>query len=332
MRDYLVYSMCSELADRVAEADIPFIGGHSTRDDVLADIAWLVKEGFYSDAPSGYKKRLTEMIYHPRNYHWIIDGVERKCSLEDMLLFTGLIPAKVLDKEELWDFSRFGFENASSMIGSISAFIMNSQGSYGRSGYKWTNDGIETEITGDMHCDLRIFQTDLKQYSTLDPFGNKIPMRPYEQSIVAPYHSTEGSFLVAAMKYAEMMEIPYDHKELVAWGKTLGQGGGTCTEHFGGFDNDARMFFIGYDDIPASGHTRYFLPCMGGGGYKIFVDGDDMILKMREEERARFKPTDAVELIKGLIYQCAAGLGRTSAKQLFDILEYRFSDGFGKEW
>ena len=42
----------------------------------------------------------------------------------------------------------------------------------------------------------------------------------------------------------------------------------------------------------------------------------------------RFQPEDAEHLVRGLIYQSAKGLGRTSAKQLLAIMEYRFSDSF----
>ena len=42
-------------------------------------------------------------------------------------------------------------------------------------------------------------------------------------------------------------------------------------------------------------------------------------------------PQDADELVKGTLYQCAMGHGRTSAKQMIDILSYRFSEKFNKD-
>ncbi|HLC63366.1 MAG TPA: hypothetical protein VJJ21_03535 [Candidatus Nanoarchaeia archaeon] len=46
---------------------------------------------------------------------------------------------------------------------------------------------------------------------------------------------------------------------------------------------------------------------------------------------ARFLPEDAEQLVKGVIYQSAKWLGRTSAGQILSILEYRFSDNFQEE-
>jgi len=331
MSDYLVYSVCEEIVDRVKNADIPFIGGCVWENDLEWSIEHLHEEGHYSE---DYKKTLTDMVKNPKKYHWTIEGQgELPCSLEDIQLFTGDIASIILNADEFNDHTQFGFHNQTSMIGTVSAYIIDASRTIAiREGYKWVNAGVMTEVTGDMHSDLRIFQTDVRHYKTIDPFGNEIPMRPVKRSIVAPYHSTEAYLLVAVMKYAEQMGVEYRSSDLVEWGKSLGQGGGTCTEHFGGFDHDASLFFICYDDIPSSGHTRYLLPCMGGEtGYGVYIDDGDMVLKYNNDIRARFKPNDSVELMRALIYQSASGLGRTSAKQLFDIIEYRFGDEFGKE-
>jgi hypothetical protein len=44
-----------------------------------------------------------------------------------------------------------------------------------------------------------------------------------------------------------------------------------------------------------------------------------------------FLPEDMDNVIRGLLYQAASGLGRTSARRLIDMMEYRFSPKFDKD-
>ena len=39
-------------------------------------------------------------------------------------------------------------------------------------------------------------------------------------------------------------------------------------------------------------------------------------------------PKDAIHLLTGILYQCAMGLGRTSARQMIDILELLYEQKF----
>ena len=338
MRDYLVYGVCAEIEDRVNETELRYIGSCVWEDDIVHSVKQMTEQGYYQNFPADsspqYKKTLTQMVRNPRNYGWDFNNTKNPCTLEEIDLFTGEIASLILSPEELWDCERFVFKNPTSMVATISAYIVNASRIIDiREGYKWVNEGIETEISGDVHADLRIYQTDVRHHKTIDPFGYETMVRPISRSMVAPYHTTEATLLVATMKYAEQMGIEINYPRHLEWGKSLGQRGGFCTEHFGGFDQNSTLFFIGYDrDITEKGHPIYYLPCLGGeDGYGIHIDQGDMVLKYDENIRARFKPNDAEELIKGLIYQCANGLGRTSAKQMFDLIEYRFSDKFVKE-
>ena len=77
------------------------------------------------------------------------------------------------------------------------------------------------------------------------------------------------------------------------------------------------------------------MPTTGEGSYFTYVaHNGDFVLSYQDKENPvkpinmRFLPEDAEHLVNGLIYQSAEGLGRTSAKQLLDIIEFRFSDVF----
>ena len=228
-----------------------------------------------------------------------------------------------------------------------------------RRGHRWQtktpdNRVLVNEVTGDMNCDMRVFQTDITPYKTIDPLGNEVSFRPEidpDRGGIMAYHSTEGELLATVLKYVHQKGIKPASLEdnaraTLEWASSLGQGGGTCTEHFGGFDNDARMFLTGWT-IPlhkldknntTTQHSCDGVIDGGGGVYMAYIDADENLVFAHEVRDklpvpkknilARYYPSDADNLIKGLLYQSAKGLGRTSCRQLRDILAYRFSEQF----
>ncbi|MBT4539583.1 hypothetical protein HOC32_04815 [Candidatus Woesearchaeota archaeon] len=348
-----------------SEDGLSYIGGHILEYEIVDFVKHLTEDGFYKNIPQDFKKHymktMNGILRNPSSFCWSIQKpsgmVTEPCDLEDLLLFSGDLASMILTPDEIWDYSKFGFTSPSEFVTTVGAFItQQSRGSVSvREGYKWTTKQDEseiiTEVTGDMHCDLRIFQTDIAPYLTTDPFGNSIEMRPTikdDRNAVMPYHSTEAKLLVAVMKYIEQQEIQTEFqkdkaKKLVEWGRSLGQGGGTCTEHFGGFDHDPINFFVTYDlPIPQLNEANetdqpftFWLPTTSEGSYFTYVaHNGDFVLSYQDKENPvkpinmRFLPEDAEHLVNGLIYQSAEGLGRTSAKQLLDIIEFRFSDVF----
>ena len=161
------------------------------------------------------------------------------------------------------------------------------------------------------------------------------------------------------MKYIEQQGIKTEFekdnaRQLIEWGHSLGQGGGTCTEHFGGFDKDPRSFFYRYgvqipeikipqldsnNETQETSNFEVFIQSESVYAAYISQEGDlllshqnvNTIRNPKKPITMRFLPEDAEHLVKGLIYQSARGLGRTSAKQLLDILEYRYSEEFQKD-
>jgi hypothetical protein len=340
---------------------LPFIGGHVSAADIAEIVKDMKERGYYGHIPAEfvqkYKTAMNGIIQKPEDFFWTVkrlsDTVKEPCDLEDMIFFSGDIASMVLKPAELWDYKKFGFSSPSEFVTTVGAFIQQKSrilDTY-REGYTWTtkrDDGseIKTKVTGDNNADMRIYQTDIAPYPTEDPFGNPIEMRPEtsaDSHVVAAYHSTEAILMVAAMKYIEQQGIAAEYikdnaKSLIEWGKSFGQSGGSCTEHFGGFDHDARSFFIAYEySIPGLHEdkpTNFWLNTVSDGAYGAFIEDGALILsyQTRDSESkpisARFLPEDAEQLIKGLIYQSAQGLGRTSAKQLLGILAYRYSPEF----
>ena len=266
----------------------------------------------------------------------------------------------VLKPEEIWDHAKFGFSSPTELAAVVGAYLRKESLSHPlREGYKWAtrrDDGSEiiTEVTGNGDSDLRIYQTDTTPYLTTDPFRDQIGMRPEmdaDRHTIAAYHSTEATLMVAVMKYVEQQGIETEYqkdnsRQLIDWGRSLGQGGRTCAEHFGGFDQEPMMFFVEYGfPIPqlneankSEEHPSFGLGTLMGGWYGIYIaHNGDLILSYLTQEKmkdpvkqisARFLPGDAEHLVRGLIYQAAAGLGRTSARQLLDLLDYRYSAKF----
>ncbi|MFP4424348.1 MAG: hypothetical protein ACLFP2_03895 [Candidatus Woesearchaeota archaeon] len=346
-------------ADDLME-EYPLFMGATTHLDIIGRKNALNEAGYYEGLPADftekYKKVMNSIFNEPSDNFWTITAQETikvPCELEDMLLFTGEMAAEVLDPDEIWEYERFGFDSPSEFITTVGGYIWEAANPIKHHGYTWVReraDGsrIVNEITGDINGDLRLFQTDIASYPTCDPFESPIEMRPSTmRNIVSPYYFTEGALLVASLRYIEQEGIEtklYADKgtSFLEWGRALGQGGGSCAEHYGDFDAPPKRFFIGYDTpIPtldaanvASDHTPHSLVTQHREFYGIYIKNGDLVLAYDDPRKGidmRFIPEDAEEIVKGLVYQSARGLGRTSAKQLLDIIEYRFSDKFDSE-
>ncbi len=374
MRDYLLYPQALEKIEksgikaRVEELakkeELPYIGGFVSEMQIMRTIEDLTKAGYYTRLPSEfadlYKSTMAGILHNPEHFFWNVERPTGKmtepCQLEDLLLFSGDLASMILKREEIWDYSKFGFASASELVATVGAYLKKQSDLDFKKGYSWTRkhaDGSEivTEITGDSNADLRIYQTDIASYPTKDPFGNTVELRPEmkaDKHAVAAYHSTEAILLVAVMKYIGQQNIPVEYRsddatKLIEWGRSLGQGGGSCAEHFGGFESNIGLFFIG-DDTPiptldesnqTTEYSNFSLPTESGGLYGTYIaHNGDLVLSygQREKEKqksvkeisVRFSPEDAEHLVKGLIYQSARGLGRTSAKSLLDIVISQF--------
>lgn len=293
--------------------------------------------------------------------------LKQEIEIEDFMILTGWTASNVLKPNELWNYKKFGFKSISEVTGTVGAAIMEMmrKGSTLREGYNWRtklDDGrvFINEISGDHNFDMRIYQTDITPYETADPMGNTIHYRPQfrdDNGCIAAYHSTESAMLITVLKYAEQTKKRSSTKpktledkaqSTIRWAKSFGQHGGGCAEHYGGFDRDAKLLFFPWWDCPlpvlnenneTNKQTHNCIPTAYGGDYGAYMSQRGELLFSHENFSkpstkkgisAFYQPDEIDHLIKGLLYQSAMGLGRTSVRQLISILEYRFSEDFEK--
>jgi hypothetical protein len=341
--------------------------GHLMMDDVPKYIAELSKGGYIKTLMKkgdvSLIKRMNKAFQEPEKYKWKIERLENgiteeEIEPEDFLAMSGWRASCILKPNELWNYRKFGFKNLSDFLGTFAAVMENElrDDSY-RAGMRWktefpTGKTVLNEITGDTNGDFRLHQTDITPYKTINPLGNEVSYRPVfgnDEAGISAYYSVEGTFLVSILKWIEQTKI-INHdalkikaNEIISKIKPLGQSGGTCAEHFGGFDRNPLEFFIGFDiDIPklepgfkTNKYTPFYLDMQFKGCYGAYLHPNekDLIYSIvpednkneKREPSAHFLPSDAIPLIEGTLYQCARGLGRTSARQAIDILEYYFS-------
>jgi len=349
---------------------LPYIGGAVTQMDIIDSANYVKKRGYYKNIPDSiseqYKESMNKMLNAPETFFWTVEKngktITEKFSLEDMLLFTGEMAALILSPEELWDNNKFGFDTPLEFISTVSAYVIeqshNSSGHSLREGYTWTrarDDGskILTEIGGDHNADFRIYQTDIAAYHALDPFGSKILFRPEisdDRKVVAAYHSNESLMLAATLHYIEQLGLDVkilsnNMQGLKEYANSLEIGQRIDA---GGYSSNAKMAFLSWifpipkldENNNTEKHPSYHLSIYGEGWYDIYLaSNNDMIISYNDKDiqknpkriNARFTPDDAEHLIKGLIYQSIKGLGRTSPKELFDVLDYRFSEKFEED-
>ncbi len=379
---YLVYPEAKEklkplnLENRVKNAkekgDFPYFGSMLYEDDLKAWIKDIHSKGVYTRFPKNeledYKKKLNKIFQNLDKSFWKVnrnfDTIKEKAELEDLLLMAGCVSDLVLRPNEIWDYKKYGFDSLIGFTGAVGAEIWrishgNNRGY--RESYDWnsrSSSGREylNQITGSTHFDLRVYKTDITPDKTFDPVGNKVLYRPEleaDRQILAGYHSVEGSMLVSVLKYVEQLNLRFScledtSEEFLECAHSLGQRGGGCTEHFGGYDQSPDLFFTGFEyDIPVldensktKKRTAFNVGTAEGGAYKVYISHENNLvfsytnLKEKNEKKdltISFQPEDAEHLIKGLLYQSANGIGRTSANQLISIIEHYLSNKFNKK-
>ncbi|MGM5488626.1 MAG: hypothetical protein ACQESG_06775 [Nanobdellota archaeon] len=351
MAEYLLYPEVREILERTdiperveARDPAPFMGFVSP--GAIWDIVdTLYKDGYYAHLPADFKKPyvhgLQSIYTSPEENFWLVDEQPFACELSDLLLLSGFLASQVLGPEEIWDHERFGFDSPSALVNTVGAYVQERVVIDRDRGPHWVSerDGLKVlvEVTGDSHYDLRVNFTDITQYPTRDPFGNNVPLRPAsEPDVIAGYHSTEPHLLVTTLKYISQEGIDTqlyatNGLSLLNRWKDYVQEGGGCAEHFGGFDRKPERYFGGFQHpIPCIGGEGFDgLQSSGTGTYQAYIDRGDLVLQYEsgshQEIHGRFTRDDAEPLVNALVAQSALGLGRTSAKQLLDIIKYRFS-------
>jgi hypothetical protein len=277
---YLLYSDAqkkldsSGLLDKIeqvknSEDRLPFIG-HTTKIDVVEAIKEMREDGYFEalskELRGPFMKRLNT-AFQDEDSVWKIERGSRVITepneSEDFYLMTGWLASSVLNKEELWDYKKHGFDNVSDFIGSMGVAIWTAMHGELRSGYEWiSNDSkgrrFKNNITGDINLDLRIHQTDITPDKTIDPTGAQVSYRPEldeDRRNVIGYHSTEPQLLVGVLKWIKDANIPSEMlkdkgKPLLDYTKSLGHRIGAATECFGdsgGFMDSPKILLSDFD-------------------------------------------------------------------------------------
>ncbi len=301
--------------------------GFLSETGIVEIIKDLYKEGIYKSAPNDLLKRLNDMIQRPEDFSWMIMRDKKTlepCEVEDVMFFSGEYSSMLLPKEEIWELH--GCSSSSAFVSLLHAYVQDKERPKSE-GYTWiserNNQRILNEVTGTHDGDLLVFQSDITPYETFDPFGSKILFRPetYLDHIgsIAPGHSTESTLLVVVLKYMHQMNISVNYEELFKFSQSVKNRGGFWADGSNGLTLE--LLFCSFREFPimdvTDGRTVF-----GVCKYGAFISEEDLVFLVRGEEKARFKPEDAFELVKGLIYQSAKGLGRTPLSDILDCLDY----------
>jgi hypothetical protein len=354
--------LVARLKEAKKQEDFPSFYGTIYEDDIQGFIDDMKEKGFFKKAPKEELKTLNQKLNHflkeSHKLKWTIKKPEGNVTdgadIEDFPLLNGYYASFVLTPEEFWNPQELGFDSCFDLWGSLGALIKVNPGSSFRDGYTWTSELPDksrfiSEVTGSEHGDFRLFRTDVTSYETLDPLGNKVSYRPEftaDRAMVIGYHSVEPMFLASILKYVTQENIPSEI--LKDQGKRfLKEEVGHLDQRFGPFADagDSRMHVQEYFwwsglPIPRLNESKtsdaVFLDAQSR--YGIYIGADKSLVFVYESDGKRepkvtlsLPPGEIDHLIRGLFVQASKGLGRTSVKQLTDILKYRFSDQFEKD-
>ena len=354
------------ISGAVYEDDIIYYAKEIQKSGALDKIPKLEADKFKSSLNNAFKAFFDGEV--PK---WLIRRnnifEETRMEIEDFLLLSGGIAFthKLLSDDELFDYKKFGFNNVFEFTGIVGSALMNTIREkteiYIPGGLDWTTERsncrtITSRIGGSMHYDLFISQVDITAYETKDPFGNSVSYRPdmyTDHMNLSTIHSTEPDFLVVILQYAEQMGIMQKivesgAKEFIAFAKSLGQRGGATTEHLMGYIETPEYIFSKTLLIPipklennknyANIYSPYTFQSYGTADnayYAAYIGTENelriQLLPTSQRECISFIPDDIDKILKGLIYQCAMGIGRTSAKQIINMLKYRCSINYIKD-
>jgi hypothetical protein len=316
-----------------------------------------------------FMQQLQNFVNDVEKQKWILtksgQTIEEKAEPEHFLLLNGYFASLVLSPEEFWDYKKFGFENTTDLFGTLGAYMQNLHSdsnfvSNAHKGHTWDSGfkgkKFTSEVGGSHHGDLRIDRTDMTFYDTIDPFGNKVSYRPIfrdDMHFVSGYHSTECPLLATLIKYADQLEIPsklldYKNKkflkEVKTWEGIINGGCADAGDDFSGPKNYFSEYALPFSRVDEKGNFERRTIFDGvftemRGYYLILADPEKNLVFYYESDKGDTEKTPGFvlpsaeldDLIMGLFVQASKGLGRTSLKQLTDMLEYRCSAGFEKD-
>ncbi|VVB79358.1 Uncharacterised protein [uncultured archaeon] len=318
-------------------------------------------EDVYQDWHQGLMKLLNKYINEQDSY-WEIKKLgrtqwEQMSIEEDFPVISGYNASVVLDPEIFWQFKNFGFKSLSDFLGSVGAFARMKDKCYLDKGYRWQSHSgeqvSEFELGASEHGDFRLKKVDITPYKTFDPTGNLVSFRPEtreEVQYVSASHSVESSLLTILLKWANQEKIPSEilknYPDFISQVREQGQICGNFGD-FGYGSLSPQMQFtyasgplVKSSTLPNLRIVPHNLPCYGGdaGEYAIGIGQDRELVFVYQDKSGKLSNeevsvpvNDFDNFFTGLFYQAQRGLGRTSVKNLTDIMDYYFSEEFKED-
>ncbi len=304
-------------------------------------------------------KQFLNRAAREEDFYWTTNRkggkLKERAVAEDFYLISGLRNLAVLQDSELFNYKKFNFESLFEFTGTVgSALEMVSKTNGWQYGLPWSTirenkRKISSIVTSDGAGEMRIFQQDITPYETTDPFGKRVFYRRLgiaDKKAVEASPSTESYLLISILKYVEQLGLKPD---------ILDRGAVTTNQYItniGPMEMAKRYKIVNKDaesirtlfrtwEVPlptvsggkvSDSKFAHFIPSTSGGGYNLCIgENNELVIgrkirnEMDVENSVVFLPDDTDNLIKSLLYQAARGLGRTTERQLLDIIEYRYS-------
>ncbi len=337
------------LEARVKNADLPALSFIS-REAVLECIEDVRNRGYVVPGITF----LLKSALKNKNAFWSLQTSQGEQHVEvepeDFTVLSGYLAAQVIENEQASEFrDRLGFSSKRAFLTTLSAYAANKSTARGNHGFYWkAKEGdkeFKTWVSATMDGDLFVLRKDISSYPCVDPIGEPVPYRPepisFEQ-MLAGAHSTEPSLLVHLMNYVVQQNV--DSKILSQEGAlAFLEKMGRLEQNIGAFaeslypDRDPHFYRARLDHwknnpIPQLGknYSRHFVAGNSSYNYQVFI-GESGNLVFRGMANDLFlKPALSVQaaeiddFVTALFLQAKAGLGRTHASVLADLVAHRY--------
>lgn len=331
-------------------------------DDIRRAVGRMEGEGHLRNMEKNERNEYKQFLYRAareEDFYWTTNRkggkLKERAVAEDFYLLSGVRNLAVLHDNELFDYKKFNFDSIFEFTGTVgSALEIVSKANGWRYGLPWNTRRenkrtISSIVTSDGAGEMRIFQQDITPYETTDPFGKRVYYRRLgitDKKAVEASSSTESYLLISILKYVEQLGLRPDILEKGAvttnqYITNISQMEMAKQHKIADRASESIKALFSTWEIPlpkvSEGKVKdskfaHFIQSTLGGGYNICIsENNELVIgrKIRNEidveNSVTFLPEDTNNLIKSLLYQAARGLGRTTERQLLDILEYRYS-------
>lgn len=365
------YILYSEAQKKIDNSNIPKLYGKAKKeynlpqlglvsDDSYPEMMHEMKqEGFFEKHPE-MEKQLKKAA---KNYHELKWRTKREDKIkeedtedEEFAVTSGYFGSYIISPSELDNYRKYGFSSPLEFLVLAGAYAQNNEFTLYK-GYEWkalhSDKRIFTNmVSGNMHADMAIIQTNITPYETTDPFGNKALYRPAyfnsDMSFIQAYHSTEISLLTKILRHVEHSDTNPDNfkkklPEILRWLSQFSEGNPIATSSIDCETYGPQGDFIALKDplpdISEQGNLmgENMLPAMDREPYFVFTNKEKELLIATKEDKdelkikARFLLGEMEDLTKSLLYQSLRCIGRTHISILVRCLEYWRSEEYYKD-